>query len=189
MLEGATCDTRHLARCQRRAPQRQEGGCQREVPRSQFTYLINATLDLPVHKKNADRKHDRAKCAHKPKRCICADSRRDKPSDQGELSGDHDPEPKPEVNQLLFDPIELGHSSSNVNSRGVDSLLTFAISGGQACAALEAHDVLARPLHCGVRAHRPPRSPEARSSQAVERTMSTHREKGLARIPPPWESS
>jgi hypothetical protein len=38
-----------------RARQRQEEGCRREVPRSQFTYLINAVLDLPVHKKNSDR--------------------------------------------------------------------------------------------------------------------------------------
>jgi len=55
MLEGATCDTRHLVRCRRRAPQRQEEGCRREVPWSQFTYLINATLDLPVHEKNSGR--------------------------------------------------------------------------------------------------------------------------------------
>ncbi len=117
MLEGATYDTRHLARCRRRAPQRQEEGCRREVPCSQFTYLINATPDLPVHKKNSDRQRDRAKCAHKPKRCICANGRRDKPADQSNLSGDHDPKPEPEVNQLLFDAIELGHSSINVTSR------------------------------------------------------------------------
>lgn len=55
MLEGATYDTRHLARCRRRAPQQQEEGCRRELPCSQFTYLINATLDLPVHKKNSGR--------------------------------------------------------------------------------------------------------------------------------------
>ena len=55
MLGGVTCDTRHLARCRQRAPQQQEEGCRPELPCLQFTYLINATPDLPVHKNDSCR--------------------------------------------------------------------------------------------------------------------------------------
>lgn len=34
----------------------------------QFTYLIDATLNLPMHKENGDAKHDGAECPDKPKR-------------------------------------------------------------------------------------------------------------------------
>ena len=41
----------------------------------QFTYVIDAKLNLPMHKENGDAKHDGTECADKPKRWIRASGR------------------------------------------------------------------------------------------------------------------
>jgi len=58
MLEGATCGTRHPARCRRKERRQRGEGCQEEAPWLEFTYLIDATLDLPMDKKNAGPEQD-----------------------------------------------------------------------------------------------------------------------------------
>src|SRR6266850_1576655 len=89
----------------------------------EFTYLIYATLDLAMNKIDAGTEHNGSECcSDKPKGWISARRRGDSPADQGDFGHDHDPEPEPEINQALLEPIELGHSTSNVAAwRGVDS--------------------------------------------------------------------
>src|SRR6266853_1063868 len=111
MLEGATCGTQRQARCRRRAPRRREEGFRGEVPWLQFTNLIDASLDLPMHEKNASPEKDGTECTNKLERCVRVDGRRDQPADQGDLRRDQDPEPEPEIDELLPEAIEFGHGS------------------------------------------------------------------------------
>src|SRR5438552_156300 len=63
---------------------------------------------------------DGAECTNKPERWFRVDGRRDQPADQGDLRRDNDPEPEPEIDELLPEAIEFGHGSllapSNVRS-------------------------------------------------------------------------
>src|SRR2546422_1000825 len=111
MLEGATCGTQRQARCRRRAPRRRGEGFRGEAPWLQFTNLIDAALDLPMQEKNASPEKDGTECTNKPERWVRVDGRRDQPADQGDLRRDHDPEPEPEIDELLPEPIEFGHGS------------------------------------------------------------------------------
>ena len=40
-----------------------------------------------------------------------------KPAHQRDLGGNHNPNPKPEIDELLLESIELGHLASNVATR------------------------------------------------------------------------
>src|SRR6267378_8455283 len=111
MLEGVTCGTQRQARCRRRAPRRRGEGLLGEAPWLQFTNLIDAALDLPMHEKNASPEKDGTECTNKPERWVRVDGRRDQPADQGDLRRDHDPEPEPEIDELLPEAIEFGHGS------------------------------------------------------------------------------
>src|SRR6266550_4701893 len=124
-LEGATCGTQRQARCRRRAPRRRGEGFRGEVPWLQFTNLIDAALDLPMHEKNASPEKDGTECTNKPERWVRVDGRRDQPADQGDFRRDHDPEPEPEIDELLPEAIEFGHglllAPSNVEVCGAAS--------------------------------------------------------------------
>src|SRR5213083_2907416 len=111
MLEGATCGTQRQARCRRRAPRRRGEGFRGEAPWLQFTNSIDAALDLPMHEKNASPEKDGTECTNKPERWVRVDGRRDQPADQGDFRRDHDPEPEPEIDELLPEAIEFGHGS------------------------------------------------------------------------------
>src|SRR3989442_7181538 len=73
-----------------------------------------------MHEKNASPEKDGTECTNKPERWVRVDGRRDQPADQGDLRGDHDPEPEPEIDELLPEAIEFGHGSllapSNVHA-------------------------------------------------------------------------
>ena len=75
----------------------------------EFTYLIDATLNLPMRKENGDAKYDGAECADKPKRWVRVSGRRDKPANQRDFRDDHYSEPEPQIYELLFDAITFGH--------------------------------------------------------------------------------
>ena len=76
-----------------------------------------------MHEKNASPEKDGTECTNKPEPWVRVDGRRDQPADQGDLRRDHDPEPEPEIDELLPEPIEFGHGSllapSNVEPTGV----------------------------------------------------------------------
>jgi len=111
MLEGATCGTRHPVRCRRRAPRQREEGCRGEAPWPEFTNLIDPAFDLPMQEKNASPEKDGTECTNKPEPWVRVDGRRDQPADQGDFRRDHDPEPEPEIDELLPEAIEFGHGS------------------------------------------------------------------------------
>jgi hypothetical protein len=75
----------------------------------QFTYLIDATLNLPVNKENGDAEDHGAECPNKPEYWASLGGRRDKPADQGDLRDDHYSEPEPEIYELLSEAIKFGH--------------------------------------------------------------------------------
>src|SRR2546425_285363 len=133
MLEGATCGTQRQARRRRRAPRRRGEGFRGEAPWLQFTNLIDAALDLPMQEKNASPEKDGTECTNKPERWVRVDGRRDQPADQGDLRRDHDPEPEPEIDELLPEPIEFGHASllapSNVHANRRAPLLRASAVG------------------------------------------------------------
>ena len=47
---------------------RQEDDAAKKIHDLEFTYLIDATLDLPMHKKNAGPEQDGTECSNKPER-------------------------------------------------------------------------------------------------------------------------
>src|SRR5690349_4522071 len=51
-------------------------------------------------------------CTNEPKRWVSADGRGDQPAHQRDLGGNHNPNPKPEIDELLLESIELGHLAS-----------------------------------------------------------------------------
>src|SRR6267378_2666509 len=110
-VRSVTCGTQRQARCRRRAPRRRGEGLRGEAPWLQFTNLIDAALDLPMHEKNASPEKDGTECTNKPERWVRVDARRDQPADQGDFRRDHDPEPEPEIDELLPEAIEFGHGS------------------------------------------------------------------------------
>jgi hypothetical protein len=73
MLEGALLVVRGI-KCDadEQHHHRQEDDPGKKLHDLQFTYLIDATLDLPVDKINADTKQSGAECSDKPKSCISA---------------------------------------------------------------------------------------------------------------------
>jgi hypothetical protein len=76
MLEGAllvVCGIKRDANKQHH--DRQKDDARKKVHDLEFTYLIDATLDLPVHKINADTEHNGAECSDKPKSWISARGR------------------------------------------------------------------------------------------------------------------
>src|SRR5437879_12127392 len=76
---------------------------------------------MTMQEKNASSEKDVTECTNKPERWVRVDGRRDQPADQGDLRRDHDPEPEPEIDELLPEAIEFGHGSllapSNVRSQ------------------------------------------------------------------------
>jgi hypothetical protein len=73
MLEGALLVVRGI-KCDadEQYHHRQEDDAGEKVHDLQFTYLIDATLDLPMDKINADTEQDGAECSDKPKSWISA---------------------------------------------------------------------------------------------------------------------
>ena len=110
MIGGVKCDA------DEKRHHRQEDDAGKKIHDLEFTYLIYATLDLAMNKINADTEHKGSEYSNKPKSWISTGRRRDEPADQRDLGHDHYPEPEPEVNELLFKSIELGHSASNVGT-------------------------------------------------------------------------
>lgn len=49
---------------------RQEKQARKKVHGLQFTYLIDAALDLPMHKVNGDTEYQGAERPNKPERCV-----------------------------------------------------------------------------------------------------------------------
>ena len=78
MLEGALLVIRGIQRdADEQHHHSQEDDAGKELHDLQFTYLIDAALDLPVNKINADTEQSRAECSDKPKSWISARRRRD----------------------------------------------------------------------------------------------------------------
>src|SRR5437667_8525438 len=72
---------------------------------------MDAAFDLPMQAKNARAEKDGTACTNPPARWVRVDGRRDQPADQDDLRRDHDPEPEPEIDELLPEAIEFGHGS------------------------------------------------------------------------------
>jgi hypothetical protein len=78
MLEGALLVVRGIKRdANEQHHDRQKDDAGKKVHDLEFTYLIDATLDLAMHKIDADAKQDGAECSDKPKSWISARWRRD----------------------------------------------------------------------------------------------------------------
>ena len=73
MLEGALLVVRGIKRdADEQHHNRQEDDAGKKVHDLQFTYLIYATLDLPMNKIDADTEQNGAECSDKPKGWISA---------------------------------------------------------------------------------------------------------------------
>ena len=97
---------------------RQQKDASKNVHNLQFTYLINATLNLPMYKVNGNAEHDGAERPNKPERWVRLGGRRDKPPDQRDFRDDHYPEPEPQIYELLLEAIKFGHGLRTSTSAG-----------------------------------------------------------------------